>query len=244
MRIQWTSAIRVVLVGMLSTMGTATVPTLHSLVNPVRTSPVAKVSFTMSCWRVNPSYYSIAVSSMGTASYKSIHASDLRTGEPYTSEFSVSSHTSAQIFQYVQDLDFLRRLDTSEVTSTRGCAKTLTFADGPIQHEITYIHSKNHLITRLTILFEDISTTMEDGRRLAELRTEDPGVLASELKDMARRAKQRRLAGFQAILPVVQRIAADPEISEPSRRYARAILQEASCRASAAGQLCDEGGER
>jgi len=188
---------------------------------------IATVTFTMNLGSANPPYYSIAITSIGGSSYRSIPNSDKRTGEPYMVEFEASSSTRTEIFRIAQELHFFKgKFKTSQVSHSRYGSKSLTFADGPITNGITYTSSKNPLINRLTALFESISVTMEFGRNLERLRTGDPSALAAELKQIERRSRHGRLAEFQVIAPMVQGIATDAEASKMSRRYARAILAE------------------
>jgi hypothetical protein len=188
---------------------------------------VATVTFTMNLRNSNPSYYSVAVTSMGSATYQSTPHSDQRTGVPYFVEFPVSSATRTKIFRFTQDLNLFQgkfKLSQSGVASTG--TKSLTFTDGSINNQITYASSKNRLIRKLTSLFENISRTLEFGRALQTFRKSKPSGLTTELKRMERIARRGRLVEFQAIAPSVRQIASDATVSESSRRYAETILKD------------------
>jgi hypothetical protein len=180
----------------------------------------------MNVTNADPSYYSIGVSSMGSASYWSIPRSDARTGAPDILEFTVSSATRSEVFRLTQELSFFQgHFKNNSSAGYRRDSKSLTFAEGPIHHQITFGASKNPSIKQLTTLFERISATMELGRTVERLRTGNPRALPAALKVVERKVQKGKLAEFQAIAPVIQRIASDTRISGVSRQYARAILE-------------------
>jgi hypothetical protein len=208
-------------------VGAGIEPDFALQVEPGDTSAVATVTFTMSLPNANPGYYSIALGSMGSTSYRSIPNSDQRTGEPYMVEFTASRATRTEIFRLAQKLNFFQgTFKTSQSAHGRSGSKSLTFAEGAISNQITYTSSKDPLIKHLTNVFERISSTLEFGRRLERLRANNGSELSAELKRMERQARHGKLAEFQVIAPVVQKIASDARVSKTSRRYARAILED------------------
>jgi hypothetical protein len=136
---------------------------LAQLGQAARRPTIATVRFTSS-QRGNPSYYSLAVTSMGSASYRSIPNTDRRTGKPYTMQFVVSATTRRTIFQLARRLHLLRGDFRTIYPIT--WTKSLTFTDGPTHNQIFYTKSKKRSLNRLTRLFETISGTLEFGRRL------------------------------------------------------------------------------
>ena len=189
-------------------------------------SPIATVTFTMSSPNGNPQYYSVAVTSMGSVSYRSTPNSDLRTGEPYMLDFHSSRATRTHIFRLVKRLNFFRgALKTRDSARVGISTKTLTFSEGPLDNQIVYTSSKSAPIDQLTAIFERISATMEFGRRLARLRSRNPGMLRAELKQMERQSRLGQLAELPAVSPVLETLASDGRIPETSRRYAREILK-------------------
>ncbi|HKV78706.1 MAG TPA: hypothetical protein VJP02_11220 [Candidatus Sulfotelmatobacter sp.] len=193
---------------------------------PLHGPAIPTVTFTKSLWGANPSYYSITVSSIGSASYRAEPNSDLRTGEPEIGDFTATGQTRQKIFQLTKKLHFFKgKLKTSDENGRMGW-KSLTFAEGPIRSEIDYTSSQNRSIKRLTHLFESIATTLEYGWKLSSLRADDPTALAAELKQMRRQVSRRQLAEFEAITPIVRDIGFDPRIPEASRCYARNLWKE------------------
>ncbi|MFZ3212350.1 MAG: hypothetical protein WA188_12630 [Terriglobales bacterium] len=142
-------------------------------------------------------------------------------------EFLASDSTRSKIFQLAQQLKFFQgRFKIGNSAKASVATNSLTFTDGTTENQITYTSSSEPLIKQLTMLFENISATLELGRRLEHLRHGNPSGLAAELRRMERMSKQGRLVEFRAIAPVVQQIASDETLPEISRRYARAILKD------------------
>jgi hypothetical protein len=212
----------VVLIFLARRGGSQELPNLPPLQGPA----IPTVTFTMSLWGANPTYYSITVSSMGTTSYWAEPNSDQRTGVPETDDFTATSQTRRQIFRLTEGLHFFKgKFRTSDENGRMGW-KSLTFAEGPIRNEIDYTSSKNRSIKRLTRLFESVATTMEYGWKLSRLRANDPAALANELMQMKRQVTRRQLVEFGAIAPTVREIASDPRLPETCKRYAWEILNE------------------
>jgi hypothetical protein len=214
--------VALVLTFLATSCGSQEVPNLPPLKGPI----VPTVTFTKSLWGANPSYYSITVSSMGTTSYWAIPNSDPRTGEPKMEDFTVATRTRNEIFQLIEKLRFLRGKFKTKDENRKTGWKSLTFAEGPVENQIEYTSSTNLRIKRLTLLFENIGTTMEYGWKLSRLRADDPTALAPELKQVQRQVTRGQFAEFEAIAPIVREIAFDPHIPETSRRYARNLLKE------------------
>jgi hypothetical protein len=185
-------------------------------------SVIPTVTFTMNLWNANPPYYSVAVTSMGSATYQSTPSSDEQTGAPYTMEFSASSVTQTEIFNLTQQLNFFQgKFGIGQSGAATTGTKSLSFADGTTKNSITYTSSTNSLIRKLTTLFENISTTLEFGHRLELLRNSNPSGLTAELRCMEGMAQRAPLVEFQVIASSVRQIASDATVSEASRRYAR-----------------------
>jgi hypothetical protein len=187
------------------------------------------VTFTRNLWNANPPYFSVAVTSMGSATYQSTPNSDQQTGAPYMLEFTVSSATQTEIFSLTQELNFFQgKVGKSQSGAASTGSESLSFADASTQNSITYKSSTNPLIRKLTRLFENISTTLEFGRRLDLLRSSNPSGLTAELQRMEGMAQHGPLVEFSVIAPAVQQIATDATVSEASRRCAQAILKDAN----------------
>lgn len=123
---------------------------------------VATVTFTMSLWKQNPPYYSLAISSMGSATYWAILDSDPRTGAPDVREFPVSATRASQIFRLIRQLNFFSgNLKISQSGAARLGSKSFTFASGPVSNQIVYAATKNRQLKQLTALFQNMAATLE-----------------------------------------------------------------------------------
>jgi hypothetical protein len=163
---------------------------------------------------------------MGSTSYYSRPNSDLRTQVPYMVDFTASRATRTTIFRLAEQLHFFHGDFKTQSALPRTGWKSLTFAEGPINNQVSYTSSQNPLMKRLTSLFERISATMESGRRLSALQSSNRGGLLAELKRMERKARCERLLETQAIAPTLQQLSSEMQIPRIARQYAVRILEE------------------
>jgi hypothetical protein len=141
------------------------------------------VIFSSVLWSADPAYYSIAVESSGTATYQSAPESLERTGVPYTIKFHISDRTRRTIFNLARQLDFFRgEIQVQQVSTEKDKARTLIYHDFPLNTQLTYSGSSDSDIEELTSIFEEVSETLEYGRRLAYLQQHDRKKIASELR--------------------------------------------------------------
>ncbi|HKW17733.1 MAG TPA: hypothetical protein VJO35_09520 [Terriglobales bacterium] len=183
------------------------------------------VVFTSVLWNANPSSYSIAVDSIGSATYQSTPNSVDSTGVPYTLVFQSNDSTRRTIFNVAKNLDFFAgELPLTLSSPQTNPVRTLTYHDLTFNNLITYSSSTNSEVEELTSIFEEISTTLEFGRTLTYFHQHDKGALASELKVMQKEAERHHLRELQAVAPTLRSIAADASVDESTREQARAVL--------------------
>lgn len=182
------------------------------------------VIYTSVLWSADPAYYSIAVDAAGTATYQSAPESVGRTGAPYTIEFHVSDRTRRTIFNVVRELDFLRgEIPVQQVSTANDTARTLMYHDLGFSTQLTYSSSSNSNIEELTSIFEEVSETVEYGRRLAYLEQHDKNRIAAELRALKADAERHFVRELQAIAPVLRSLAADAGLDAESRRTAQSL---------------------
>lgn len=183
------------------------------------------VVFTSVVWNANPPYYTIAVDSLGAATYQSAPNSVDSTGVPYTLIFQASDSTRRTIFTVARDLDYFGGDIPVKVSSPQSTpVRTLTYRDLTFNNLLTYSESSNSEIEELTSIFEEISATTEFGRTLTYLRQHDKDGVAAELAAMQKEAERHHLRELQAIAPVLRSIASDRNSSEDTRTRAKALL--------------------
>jgi hypothetical protein len=184
------------------------------------------VIFTSVLWSADPAYYSIAVDSTGTATYQSAPESLERTGVPYTIEFHVSDRTRRTTFNLVRELDFFRgETPKQHVLDEKSTVHTLIYHDLDFDTHLTYGASPNSDAEELTSIFEEISETLEYGRRLAYFQQHDSKAIASELRRLQANADRHVLRELQIIMPVLKSLAADTRLDDETRQAAQAVLE-------------------
>lgn len=187
--------------------------------------PVPTVTFSWALFFANPSSYSIAIASTGTATYKSTPNQVSQTGVPYTVEFLASAPFRSQVLQLTRRLHYLDLPSTQSLLSAaREQVVTLTFRAGKMQHQIVFHHTKNVLLHKLVEMFENLSATLEFGRRLEKLHEQHSTALNGELQRMLTLARDRRLPELQAVAHVLRAIASDKTLEKPVQLRAEAIL--------------------
>lgn len=193
----------------------------------VPTTPVSTVTFTWSLSRANPPYYSVAITTMGSIAYKSFPNSDMVTGNPYVGEFTATKETRTEIFRLAEEANFFRGLPSHRGEYIqRLSTKSLTYDSGTIHNQTFYLHPVDRRIQRLTALFEDISSTINFRRLLERTLVQNPGGLSAELRNIGEQRKKGKLIEFQALTPVLEKIASDSAIGAKARSEAQSLLKE------------------
>jgi hypothetical protein len=183
------------------------------------------VIFTSVLWAADPSYYSIAIDSTGTATYQSAPDSIGKTGVPYTLEFQVSDRTRRVTFNVARQLDYFGDQAQQSVSSAQtSSVRTLAYHDSTIRHQITYSSSSDSEINELTSVFEEISATLEFGRRLSYFHQRESGRLSGELDRLQANASRRSVRELPVITPVLRSISADDRLETAVRQKADALL--------------------
>ena len=196
-------------------------PQLHSRSG----STFPTVIFTSVLWSADPSYYSLAIDSTGTATYQSAPDSIEHTGVPYTVEFQVSDRTRRVAFTVTRELDFFREPAGEALTSAQNSSvRTLAYHDSQLHTQVTYSASPDSEIEELTAIFEGISETLEFGRRLAYFHEHERSALGGELDRLQASADRRTLRELPLIASVLRSIAADNRVESASRQKAEALL--------------------
>jgi hypothetical protein len=192
---------------------------------------VPTIVFTSVLWTADPPYYSIAVDSTGTATYQSAPSSVESTGVPYTVEFAVSERTRRSAFNVARELNFFN----AEIPVTTGSPQqtyvhTLAYHYGQTRYQITYAGSSNTDIEELTSIFEELSETLEFGRRLRWMYEHDRNALAPELEKLQASADQHHLRELQALTTVLNNIVADGSVDIAARQRAQSLLERSRTR--------------
>jgi hypothetical protein len=183
----------------------------------------------------DPPHYSISIDSEGRAAYTASPPSTEATGAPYKVEWTATDPTRTRIFQLAEKTNFFSGVgDSGDKRIAYTGTKTLTFMEGSqsgsltptngINRTVTYNWSNNPSIQQLTQLFEDISTTIEFGRKLQHDARFDKLGLDNDLKRMDELQQQKRLPELRAIKPVLLEIEQDPQVMNIVRQRVKQLL--------------------
>jgi hypothetical protein len=176
-------------------------------------------------WSADPSYYSVAIDSTGTATYESSPNGLDRTGVPYTIEFEVSDRTRRIAFNLAQRLDyFAGSFGESTSFPDKNQVRTLAYRYGEVRNQFTYSASSDPNIEEITSVFEELSQTFEDGRRLVYAQQHNKRAISSQLESMQKKAERHAVRELQALVPILRGVASDSELDRQVRDQAARLL--------------------
>jgi hypothetical protein len=196
-----------------------------------RNPPIPTITFDNYWPAARPQNVTITVKSDGPATYLSrnpdVPAGTDRGQDPdYHVEFTMSAANRNKIFQLAQKVNYFHGdFDFRKHAMANTGRKTLTYADVQRHFQTVYNYSDNKAIQEITAIFQNISTTMEHGRKLAFMRKYDKLGLDAEMKATESDARNHQLSEVQAIAPILQNIADDPTVLNIARQSARKILK-------------------
>lgn len=189
--------------------------------------PTASVSFKLDFPGADPSHYEIVIPSEGQGSYisngKFDNQSDPADATPL--QFAVSESTRKQVFDLARKSHYFEgKVDSGQKNIANTGAKTLAYKDATHNSEATYNYSIQQPIAQLTSIFQNLSTTMEFGRRLVYLHKYQKLALDDQLKRMEELQRENSLGEVGAIAPVLKDIANDSSVMNVSRARALRML--------------------
>jgi len=207
-----------------------------------QTSPApATITFTLDFPQSTPDHYQIVVDSSGKATYTSgldkpasHSAADSEADttstpdQPYHYSFTVSPATRDRIFDLAARANYF----SGDVNYTKHNVantgeKVLTYKDAQRISAAKYNYTTNLPVQQLTALFQDLSLTLEYGRRLEEDYRYQKLALEEQLKSMEQQADQNALVEVQAIAPILKKIIADSSVLNVTRARAERLLAKA-----------------
>ena len=202
---------------------------------PVHNPATPTVTFQFEFAGADPSHYAIAVYSTGRAAYKSTSPQDDNANyatpgqqpaaEPFLTKFTVSSGTAQQIFDLAKKLNYFDgKFDYTKTRVANTGAKTLIYGDTSRHFETTLNWSQNTDAMDLVHIFQNLSNTVEFGRRLQHKMRYQKLALEDELQQLQYAVKNNNAVELQLLTPVLQKIANDTSILHIARRRAQELL--------------------
>ena len=194
---------------------------------PASAQETATVIFTFDFPGSEPSHYSISVSSAGHATYQSASGlSPESEADSYHLDFTVSQSTRARIFELAKRAHYFGgEIDSGKKGLASTGTKTLAYQDARRNAKGTYNYSPRPAVQELTGLFQNMSATLEFGRRLEYYHRYQKLALDDELKRMEEMHKQNSLEELGAVAPILQQICADASVMNVVRARAQRLLE-------------------
>jgi hypothetical protein len=191
-----------------------------------QSAPVPTVSFSLSFPGSQPDRYAISIPQSGDATYYS--DGKLMEGaeaDNFKLTFSVAQATRSRIFDLARKAHYFSiDVDSRKKNMAFTGTKVLIYNDGQKETRATYNYSQAAPVQQLTELFENMSATLEFGRRLEYYHRYQKLALDEELKRMEEMANQNELQELSAVAPVLEQIAADNTVINPVRARAQRLL--------------------
>ncbi len=195
-----------------------------------RAQQTAVVTFTLDFPGSEPSHYAISVSSDGHATYDSDgKLSPDSEGDPFHLDFSMSAETRERVFELAQGAHYFEgEINSKKKNLASTGSKTLTYKDSGRNSSATYNYSPVAAVQQITQLFQNLSTTLEFGRRLQYFHRYQKLALDEEFKRMEEAATGHGLEEVSAVVPILQVIASDTTVINPVRARAQRMIERAN----------------
>jgi hypothetical protein len=195
---------------------------------PAHAADPATITFSLDFPGSDPDHYSISVHSDGHATYESSGkiSTDADDRDTYQTEFTLTETTRAQIFALAARAHYFSgKIDSGNKKLAFTGAKVLTYSDAERTVTANYNYSNQQDVEQLTALFQNISATLEFGRRLAYDHRYQKLALDEELKHMESQAAAHSLLELQAVKPILQAIYDDASVINVVRARARRLME-------------------
>ncbi len=187
----------------------------------------AAISFSLDFPQSIPDHYKISVSSDGQASYDSTGklTPDSEPGDPFHLDFKIPPASCARIFDLAAKAKYFQgQIDSGKRNLASTGAKVLTYKNGDRSTQAAYNYSPIPAVQEITAIFQNMSSTLEFGRRLDYYHHHQKLALEEETKRMEHMANERNLEEIQAVAPILQSIVADQSVLNITRSRAQRLL--------------------
>ena len=187
----------------------------------------ATVTFSLDFPNSDPDHYTISVTSDGHAHYASTAriSDQSEDRDNYATDFTLSSATREHIFELAAQAHYFSgKVDSGNHKLAFTGTKKLVYADGQRNNSADYNYSPVPAVQQLTILFQNMSATLEFGRRIVYEHKYQKLALDDELQRMEDQARQGQLAELQAVQPILQQVYDDPSVMNVARAHALRIM--------------------
>jgi hypothetical protein len=206
----------------------------------------ATITFTLDFPPSTPNHYQIVVDSGGKASYTSglpvpqpqeqaDADSDTTTSDsdqPYHYSFNITPGTRDRIFDLAARANYFSgNVNYTKHNIANTGDKILTYKDAQLSTQAKYNYTANPVVQQLTTLFQQLSSTLEYGRRLEEDYHYQKLALDEQMKSMEQMADQNGLVEVQAVAPILKKIVGDASVLNVTRARAERLLSKSGATA-------------
>ena len=179
--------------------------------------------------------YTIAVDDSGNAHFEGVGSpADNGDNDSFSQDFTMSEANRQKIFELAKKTNYFQgNFEAKQKNIARTGEKTLEYhgkGDGggqAVSHSITYNYSPNSDIQELTRLFQAIALTLDFGRKLAFQYRFDKLGMDERLKSLQDMQASHFVEELGAIEPILEKIAADPNLMNIARTTAKQLLNSA-----------------
>lgn len=188
---------------------------------------LSTVSYAQDFQGANPSHYEITIDHDGHGTYISNGqlSRDAQPAELTPVPFVISDSVRNQIFDLAKHAHYFEgKVDSGRTNIANTGAKTLSYHDEKHDTKTTYNYSEIPVIEQETSIFQNLSTTLEFGRRLTFFHKYQKLALDDELKRMDDLRRDGMLGDVQAIAPILREIANDQRVMNVTRSRALRLL--------------------
>ena len=176
--------------------------------------------------------YSIAIDDAGNAHFDGVgNPIDSGDSDTFSQDFTITDVSRRKIFELARKLDYFQgNFEAKQKNIAKTGQKTLGYhgqsvGGQAIGGSTTYNYSTNSDVQELTRLFQAIATTLDFGRKLAFKYRFDKLGLDAELRDLQDMQASHFVEELQAIEPILQKIADDPNMMHINRVTAKQMLK-------------------
>lgn len=177
--------------------------------------------------------YTISVDDAGNAHFDGVgNPTDSGDSDAFAQDFTLSDANRQKIFELAKKANYFQgEVESKSKNVAKTGQKTLEFhgkgnAPGqPANASTTYNYSTNADIQELTRYFQAVAATIDFGRKLAFQYRFDKLGLDARLYSLQQMQASHFVEELQAIEPILQKIAADPNMMHINRVTAKQLLK-------------------
>jgi hypothetical protein len=177
--------------------------------------------------------YSIAVDDAGNVHFEGVgNPIENGDGDTFSQDFTMTVANRQKIFEMAKKLDYFQgNFEAKQKNIAKTGQKTLGYhgRDGgggqTSEHSTTYNYSPNADVQELTRIFQSIAMTVDYGRKLAFQYRFDKLGMDAQLQSLRDMQASHYVEEMQAIEPILEKIAADPNMMHINRLTAKQLLK-------------------